>query len=77
MGNMQNGFDIHEALVVVWTANLKLKQEGIAEYKRFLKLVMKTYDLEKNDLFTLLSLCKNKEVMDALMLIAKYSKKDS
>ena len=73
---MQNQFDIHEALVVVWTANLKLKQEGIAEYKRFLKMVMETYDLEKNDLFTLLSLCKNKEVMDALMLIAKYSKED-
>ena len=72
---MKNKLDIQDALVVIWTANLKLKQESLDEYNHFLDRVMLTYDIEKNDLLELLSLSKKEDVMDALMLVAKCGSK--
>ena len=51
------------------------KTKNPAEYKSFLKKMTILYGIEKNDLFQMLSLCKKKDVMDALTLIAKYEKR--
>ena len=58
-----------DVLFICKTATAK---KNPAEYKSFLKKMIVLYGIEKNDLFQLLSLCKKKDVMNTLTLIAKY-----
>ena len=67
-------FDVHALLSIVRRADMELKLKGIQGYKAFLKETIEDYGLQKNDLLELLSLCKNKEVISALKLLAKYDK---
>ena len=59
-----------DVLFICKTATAKTKNP--AEYKSFLKKMIILYGIEKNDLFQLLSLCKKKDVMNTLTLLAKY-----
>ena len=65
-------FDVHALLSIVRRADMELKLKGIQEYKVFLKETIEEYGLQKNDLFEMLELCKNKEVIATLKLLAKY-----
>ena len=61
-------------LKIIWIAEIKLKKEGVASYKTYLKQIIEDYKLQKNDLFEILSLYKNKEAQTILKLLAKYDK---
>lgn len=65
-------FDVHALLSIVRRADMEVKSKGIQGYKAFLKETIEEYGLQKNDLFEMLELCKNKEVIATLKLLAKY-----
>lgn len=70
--NFIRHFDVHTLLSIVRRADIELKLKGIQGYKAFLKETIEEYGLQKNDLLKMLELCKNKEVITTLKLLAKY-----